>query len=115
MDIVGESVVIRPSSVGAEEFSRAIERRQSAAALTIWILGSGDVSTVLTVKLQGSNDLDNWSDIGTTSTLSGVPSHHEQDMGYIGGWSFLRLRYVAQNASSSEALAIRAGIRQYSD
>ena len=86
------------------EFSQAVRMEENTnvqVLLKLLAYGGGTWSgDEIKAELQGSNDLDNWFDVGTTVTASTEPPSSAQGSTSGAYWTFVRLLYDATGLSS---------------
>ncbi len=95
----------------AIEFTRAIELGEDNSVLfEAWVVSATGTIDDITITLQGSNDLSNWSDFGTNQIVFGlggpsvtVPDYAAEDVG-VTAWSFVRLKFVSTSSGSKDCM-----------
>jgi hypothetical protein len=75
------------------EYSRAVELgSDNGAQFDVWVYSIAGAAS-LTVYLEGSNDLTNWTNITNSASTSSAPALVHTDASSVIPWAFVRLRY----------------------
>lgn len=116
---VTQKLAMTSGNPAAVEYSRAVPMGGSnAVGYEFWVLSTtasvGNTIDNITVTLQGSNDLSNWTLIDSTSTSNVAGPTHQRvaDAGVV-SWEYVRLHYAATSTLSTYLLMLRAGVELF--
>lgn len=102
---VGRSVNLETKSSTKLEYSRAVAMgSDNSAMFEVWYRSrTPSTSATLTVSLQGSNDLAQWSALSPalSDSLTDAPSYSSKTATGVIPWQFVRLKYALTSVSTS--------------
>jgi len=91
-------------AITGNEYSQAVSMDDGNAAITDFTVFSLTATSV-TVQIQGSNDLENWVDVGTATPQTAPGAYSEEAIGVA--WAYVRLKYLVGGAGT---VILAAGI-----
>lgn len=106
---------ILDTSTTPQEWSRAVETGgDNAFMYEYWAIGTGSIATLM-IEVQGSNDLANWTGLTSTVTTSASFPIYDKTDTYTSKvpWQYLRLRYMAADATTQHRVMMAATIETY--
>ena len=107
---VTRKLIMVGGTVPTLEYSRGIAMEDyNAAGFEFWVISAKAVIDLITVGLQGSNDLTNWRDFGATATTTIAPDHRALSPSANIPWKFVRLMYSVESTANARVI-LAAGI-----
>lgn len=114
-DVTLNLILIASTPNPTVEFSRASARGDfNAAMLEGWIRSADGAFDDVTMFLEGSNDLCNWSDVSLSIVLTETPDHQRSSGSEALPWQWLRIRFEAKGNGTRIAVMGRISMTESS-